>query len=108
MCLETGFLSFPPTTAIVLEQNNFCGFGTTSSMSVGESFKDMRTGVRVQVQHLKAYATTEATRRRNIDPRRHLVRLGSAPTVMKLSGKWATDPGYGEKLCVFLDRLRNE
>jgi hypothetical protein len=106
MCLETGFLSF--TGAVAAEQNNFCGFGATGDGRTGERFPDMETGVRVQVQHLKAYATPKSTKRRCIDNRRHLVLLGSAPAVDELAGRWAADPNYGTKICRLLEELHSE
>jgi hypothetical protein len=106
MCLETGFLSFPGMVSI--EQNNFCGYGVTSNSVIGEKFPSVRTGVRVHVQHLKAYGTAESTNRRCIDSRRRYVSLGSAQTVNDLTGRWATDPDYGEKLCSLIARLRAE
>lgn len=108
MCLETGFLVFPPPSIVRPEQNNFCGLGVISNASYGLSFDSMRAGVRAHVQHLKAYATTEATRRKNIDVRRRFVKLGCSPTVMGLSGTWAADPNYGRKLCNLLAVLREE
>jgi hypothetical protein len=108
MCLETGFLTFPVTTGVSSDQNNFCGYGVAGTMGKGDSFSTMRAGVRVHVQHLKAYATKETTRRKNVDGRRRWVKLGCAPAVLDLSGKWASDPDYGRKLCDILVRLREE
>jgi hypothetical protein len=68
----------------------------------------MRAGVRVHVQHLKAYGTAEPTRRMCVDGRRRFVALGSAPLVNDLTGHWATDPDYGTKLCTLLSVLRSE
>jgi hypothetical protein len=106
MCLETGFLTFPGMVSI--EQNNFCGYGVTDNNTVGEKFPSMRTGIRVHVQHLKSYGSSESTNRKCIDSRRRYVSLGSAPAVMDLAGRWATDPEYGTKLCNLITRLRAE
>ncbi|MDR0678681.1 MAG: glucosaminidase domain-containing protein [Puniceicoccales bacterium] len=106
MCLETNFLSFPGS--IARDQNNFCGYGVTASNYVGATFPDLRTGVRTHVQHLKAYATAEPTRRRCIDSRRRSVYLGSAPTVNDLAGRWNSDPNYGNRLCELIGQLRAE
>ena len=38
---------------------NFAGIGTTGGGVPGNSYPDVRTGVRAQIQHLKAYATDE-------------------------------------------------
>ena len=54
---ETGFLQFGGDVSI--EQFNFAGIGTTGGGVPGNSYPDVRTGVRAQIQHLKAYATDE-------------------------------------------------
>ena len=56
--VETGNFTFAGS-AVTLEQNNFCGMGVTQRGMKGNSFATMREGVRAQIQHLKAYATTE-------------------------------------------------
>ncbi len=102
MCIETGFLSFGGTA--LPEQNNFCGLGVFNSKTTGESFEDMRIGVRAHIQHLKAYATTDPPKNKIVDPRFNNVKKGSAVYVFQLSGKWAKDPAYGSKI----DRLASE
>ena len=74
------------------------------------TFPDPRTGVRAQVQHLKAYASTEALAGSCVDPRFSLVARGSAPYVEWLgaadnpNGKgWAVPgKGYGAKVAAML------
>ena len=83
---------------VVPEQNNFAGIGTTGGGVKGHYFNSPQEGVRGQVQHLKAYASKEPLKNKNVDPRFHLVNRGSAPTVKSLTGKWATDKQYGDKL----------
>ena len=56
-CLETGNFGFSGS-AVTLDQNNFCGMGVTSSGMKGNSFDTPQFGIRAQVQHLKAYAST--------------------------------------------------
>jgi hypothetical protein len=104
MCLETGYLTFGDVVS--REQNNFCGYGAQKGVTHGESFPTLRAGVRAHVQHLKAYATAEPTRRRCVDGRRKWVKAGSAPRVTDLSGKWDLDPNYGEKLSDLVARVR--
>ena len=58
-CLETGNFTFSGS-AVTLSQNNFCGMGVTSNGVKGNSFDTPQLGIRAQVQHLKAYASTEA------------------------------------------------
>ncbi len=38
----------------------FAGIGTTGGGVAGVSYPDVRTGIRAQVQHLKAYACEDA------------------------------------------------
>jgi hypothetical protein len=103
MCLETGFLSFGGL--VKPDMNNFCGLGSTGPQAIGERFPSPRIGVRAQIQHLKAYATDKPPAQKVVDPRRHLVRAGSAPTIYLLAGSWAEDLEYGQKIKLILDRL---
>lgn len=93
---ETGKFQFGGD--VVPEQNNFAGIGTVGGGVKGHYFDSPQDGIRAQIQHLKAYASTEPLRNRNIDPRFNLVARGSAKTVRALAGKWATDKNYGNKL----------
>lgn len=79
-CLETGNFGFSGS-AVTLEQNNFCGMGVTENGLKGNSFDTPQLGIRAQVQHLKAYATTEELVNTCIDPRFKYVTRGSAPYV---------------------------
>ncbi len=60
-CLETGNFGFAGS-AVTLEQNNFCGMGVTANGLKGNSFDTTQLGIRAQVQHLKAYASTKMCR----------------------------------------------
>lgn len=78
---ETGYFKFG---GIVLPtQNNYAGIGALNGNATGQaaSFPDPRTGVRAQIQHLKAYASTEALVNECVDPRFSLVARGVAPYV---------------------------
>lgn len=110
---ETGFFRYG---GIVLpEQNNYAGIGALNGNAQGQaaSFPDPRTGVRAQIQHLKAYASTEALTKACVDPRFSLVSRGSAPYVEWLgaadnpNGKgWAVPgKGYGEKVTALLEQI---
>jgi hypothetical protein len=103
MCLETGFLSF--TGLVSPDQNNFCGLGATGPGHPGERFPDPRTGVRAHIQHLKAYATDIPLKQELVDPRYYFVRFGSSPAIRGLSGTWATDVLYADKIANILERL---
>jgi len=103
MCLETGFLRF--TGLVSPEQNNFCGLGATGPGQPGERFPDPRTGVRAHIQHLKAYATDIPLKQDLVDPRYYFVRFGSSPAIRGLSGTWAMDELYADKIANILERL---
>jgi hypothetical protein len=103
MCLETGFLHYG--NLVTPDMNNFCGLGAISSEQRGEAFPDPRTGVRAHIQHLKAYATDEPLKQALVDPRYRWVKYGRAPTLDGLSGTWASDREYAQKIKSILQRL---
>ncbi len=107
-CLETGNFTFSGS-AVTLSQNNFCGMGVTSNGMKGNSFETPQIGIRAQVQHLKAYASTDALKNACIDPRFKYVTRGCAEYVEWLGQKenpagkgWAAGAGYGEKILSIL------
>ena len=85
-CLETGNFGFPGS-AVTLDQNNFCGRGVTSNGMKGNSFDTPQLGIRAQIQHLKAYASTEKLKNECIDPRFKYVTRGCAEYVEWLGQK---------------------
>ena len=100
--LETGWLRF--TGIVKIEQCNFAGIGALDGNATGNcaTFPDVRTGIRAQIQHLKAYGCTDALFNSQVDPRFHLVKRGVAPYVEWLGQKenptgagWATGENYG-------------
>jgi hypothetical protein len=103
MCLETGFLQFGGL--VTADMNNFCGLGSIGPGIPGERFSSVRTGVRAHIQHLKAYATKIPLTQELVDPRYQLVRRGSAPVISLLSGTWAADKQYADKIEAILERL---
>ena len=107
-CLETGNFTFSGS-AVTLDQNNFCGMGVTSNGLKGNSFDTPQLGIRAQIQHLKAYASTENLKNPCIDPRFKYVTRGCAEYVEWLgqqenpTGKgWAAGAGYGAKILSIL------
>ena len=102
--IETGWLRFGGNVSA--GQCNFGGLGSTDSGVAGASFdsvgiglRDVRTGILAQVQHLKAYASTDPLRGDCVDPRFSMVKRGSAQYLTKLNGKWAVPgEGYGEHI----------
>ncbi len=94
---ETGYLRFG--NLVQAKQCNFGGVGATGPGNPGYTFTSVRVGLRVQAQHLKAYATTEPLNNPCIDPRFDLVSRGCAPKTTDLNGRWAVPgKGYGEGL----------
>lgn len=103
MCLETAFLKFGGD--VLPAQNNFCGLGTTGNGTQGLYFSDVRAGVRAHIQHLKAYASNNSLVNPIVDNRFKYVKRGSAPNVHKLTGKWASDKNYGNKINSLMARM---
>ena len=109
---ETGWLKFGGDVSI--EQFNFCGLGATGNGVKGNSFKDVRTGIRAQVQHLKAYASTENLNNTCVDLRFDNVTRNSAPYVEWLGipdnptkAGWAATAGYGTDLVDMIKKLKS-
>ena len=94
---ETGWLQFGGS--VKAEQCNFGGIGAVNATAGGASFGDVRSGLRAQVQHLKAYASKEPLNNLCIDPRFEKVERGVAPCVEDLNGRWAVPgEGYGQRI----------
>ena len=100
---ETGWLRF--SGDVSPNQCNFAGIGATGGGVAGATFPNVRMGIRAQVQHLKAYASTDALNNVCVDPRFYYVERGSAPTLDELDGRWATGSGYGNNIYALICRL---
>ena len=103
--LETGWFRFGGS--VPASNNNFAGIGATDGGGVPAAFADARTGVRAQIQHLRAYADATATtcavpplHAACVDPRFHLVTpKGKAPTWNQMgNGNWATSTTYAARI----------
>ena len=99
---ESAWLKFGGIVKI--EQFNFAGLGALDGNAQGQaaSFSDVRTGIRAQVQHLKAYGSAEDLKSACVDPRFKYVTRNSAKYVEWLGIKenpagvgWASDKNYG-------------
>lgn len=108
---ETGWLGFGGDVSV--DQFNFAGIGAVGGGAGGASFPDVRTGLRAQVQHLRAYADAGATASSLanplVDPRFSYVSKGSAPYVEYLGVQenpngtgWATARNYGYDLLAMM------
>ena len=109
--VETAWYRF--SGSVPAWKNNFAGIGATDSNPAPAAFPDARTGVRAQIQHLRAYADPTATTcgppvlaNACVDPRFHLVSpKGKAPTWYQMgNGNWATSTTYSTTIL----RLYNE
>lgn len=100
---ETGFLKFG--NLVQPEQCNFGGLGATGPGVPGNYFETAQVGLRAQVQHLKAYASTAPLNNACVDNRFTYVKRGCAPTVSGLSGTWAVDDSYGNDIKRYMDKL---
>ena len=100
---ETGWLRFGGD--VKPQQCNFGGLGATGNGVSGLTFPDAATGLRAQVQHLKAYASTDSLKTQCVDPRFYYVTRGCAPCVEDLAGRWASDRNYGKSLVTIINRL---
>ena len=118
--LETGYLKFGGQVKI--EQFNFAGLGATDGGAAGADFSGygssgVRMGIRAQIQHLKAYAsstvTKETLKTECVDPRFDFISpKGCAPYVEYLGQKenpmgkgWATAERYGYHIVDIINRL---
>lgn len=109
---ETGFLQYGGDASI--EQFNFAGLGTTGGGVPGNSYPDVRTGIRAQIQHLKAYATADALAQECVDDRYEYVKKGAAPYVEWLGQQenpeglgWATGDNYGYDIVEMIKEMRD-
>ena len=78
------------------------------------SFPDVRTGIRAQIQHLKAYGSTAALNNPKVDPRFDKVTRGAARYVEWLGQKenptgagWATGKNYGLDIVAMIKVLKS-
>ena len=110
--LETGWLRFGGDDSIA--QYNFAGLGTVGDGNHGLVFPDVRTGIRAQVQHLKAYACEDNLNEACVDPRFDKVLRGSAPYVQWLGIQenpegvgWAGAENYGSLIMKLIIKTRS-
>jgi hypothetical protein len=99
--VETGWFRFGGS--VPAWKNNFAGIGAADTNPAPAAFPNARTGVRAQIQHLRAYGDAGATactvpplHNPCVDPRFNLVSpKGKAPTWNQMgNGNWATSTTY--------------
>ena len=88
--------------------------GTVGDGNHGLVFPDVRTGIRAQVQHLKAYACEDNLNEACVDPRFDKVLRGSAPYVQWLGIQenpegvgWAGAENYGSLIMKLIIKTRS-
>ena len=109
---ETVWLQFKGD--VKAEQYNFAGMGATGNRVTGESFKDVREGVRAQIQHLKAYGSTKDLNQTCVDNRFKYVERGCSiyvewlgiPNNPKNKG-WAAADGYGVDIVKMVQKMKS-
>lgn len=112
ICLETGYLQFKGD--VKAEQCNFGGLGAIGNGVCGETFVNVNTGVRAQVQHLKAYGSTDSLKQVCVDTRFGYVKRGTAVYVEWLGIQenpngygWAASKDYGNILVKNIRTMKN-
>ncbi len=120
MLIETNYLTYRRGNGkrgdVDPNQNNFAGIGATGGGVPGNSFPDVATGVRAQLEHLVVYSgeripepVAQRTRAKQDD-----ILSWTAPlsrkrpvTFQDLAGKWAADRAYGRSIELTAERFRN-
>ena len=112
--VETGWFRF--NGVVRASANNFAGIGATDTNPSPAIFPDAQTGVRAQIQHLRAYAdataltcTVPPLAHACVDPRFELVLpKGKAPTWNQMgNGNWASAPTYASSILgLYNDAMR--
>ncbi|MHB1535246.1 MAG: glucosaminidase domain-containing protein [Acidimicrobiales bacterium] len=106
--VETGGFASPDAIAF----DNFAGIGHCDSCGSGIPFGSPQLGVRAQMQLLHSFADASLTvaqlGRPLVDPvltPQSQPDRGCCPTWQSLTGKWATDPIYGQTLLAMYQQI---
>jgi hypothetical protein len=111
--VETGWFRF--TGIVPPSANNFSGLGATGAGSAHATFANARTGVRAQIQHLRAYADVSAVtcsvpplHSPCVDPRFAFVSpKGKAATWNQMgNGNWAASSTYAQSILTLYEEAR--
>lgn len=106
--VETGWLRH--SERVPPRYFNYAGIGAVDSGTGANRFPNARTGVRAQIQHLRAYADPTANctnfARPTVTPRcRWVLPKGKARNWEQMGrGNWATDPAYASKIITLYDQ----
>lgn len=111
--LETGWFTFPDGGMVRPGDNNFAGVGACDTCERGYTFPSARAGVRAQIQLLRTYADAEV----DAGTFAHAALLpgalglgfrGDVRTWWDLGGRWATGPGYGDRVYAIYRQMVGE
>lgn len=117
MLLETNYLSYKRGDGrpgdVDSRQNNFAGIGATGGGVPGDSFPDVSTGVKAQMQHLVAYSGEHVanplaprTREKQDDIVALSRKLRRPVRFDDLANRWAKDRNYAQSIALVADRYR--
>jgi hypothetical protein len=117
MLLETNYLAFRRSDGsrgdVHPRQNNFAGIGAKGGGVRGDSFPDVSTGVKAQMQHLVAYSgehvadpVAPRTREKQDDIVSLSRRLRRPVRFDDLTNRWAKDRNYAASIEVIAERYR--
>ena len=90
---ETNFLKF--TGDVNISQFNFAGIGATGNGNKGSCFENVRTGIRAQIQHLKAYGSKQKLVNTCVDPRYNLMSNKGCAVYVEWLGMHENPQGIG-------------
>ncbi|MBB6446034.1 S-layer homology domain-containing protein [Bacillus benzoevorans] len=111
--VETGWFKYNSGTAVTPDQHNYGGLGVTQKGIKGNIFPTVQEGVTAQIQHLYGYASQSPIPAGEtiVDQRFEILerygKRGTAPHWQDLSGVWAGDRDYGNKILAIYHQLQN-
>ena len=107
-CLETGFWKFGGDVKV--EQNNFAGTGASGNGVPGDSFASPAEGIAAQTQNLALRSGVLIEKEKIISPyvqkNYDLIKSRGTKTWESLSGTYAADKGYHEKIFAIRDKFK--
>ncbi len=107
MLLETDFLRF--LGDIDREQYTFARIEGIDRQETATFFRTETIGIRAHIQQLKGLATSDILRGELVDHTYtyldNVGLLGSAPTVKSLTGRWSSNPEYGNIILRILRKM---
>lgn len=114
MAHETGFLYKVKSAAgLDASYHNPCGLkisqgGGDLDKNAHMRFKNWQDGISAHLDHLALYAGARSYPKKDtLDPRHFSYLLSTAKTVEELSGKWAPNKEYGNKLKTYIKEIEN-